>query len=74
MSNNFLFDQGVSLGLGKGKIKVEMGHPFTGEYVGALSEDIPDHRIIATALWLRDQYPERKVALVTKDMNMRLKA
>lgn len=74
LSNNFLFDQGVSLGPGKGKIKVEMGHPFTGEYVGALSEDIPDHRIIATALWLRDQYPERKVALVTKDMNMRLKA
>ena len=37
LSNNFLFDQGVSLGPGKGKIKVEIGHPFTGEYVGARS-------------------------------------
>lgn len=74
LSNNFLFDQGVSIGPGKGKIKIEMGHPFSDEYADALAEDIPDHRIIATALWLRDKYPERKVALVTKDMNMRLKA
>ncbi|MBR5611179.1 MAG: PhoH family protein [Bacteroidales bacterium] len=74
LSNNSLFDQGVSIGPGKGKIKVEMGHPFSEEYADALAEDIPDHRIIATALWLRDKYPERKVALVTKDMNMRLKA
>jgi PhoH-like ATPase len=74
LSNNFLFDHGVSIGPGKGKIKIEMGHPFSDEYADALAEDIPDHRIIATALWLRDKYPERKVALVTKDMNMRLKA
>lgn len=74
LSNNSLFDQGVSIGPGKGKIKIEMGHPFSEEYAGALAEDIPDHRIIATAIWLRDHNPERKVALVTKDMNMRLKA
>lgn len=74
LSNNSLFDQGVSIGPGKGKIKIEMGHPFPEEYAGALAEDIPDHRIISTALWLRDNNPDRKVALVTKDMNMRLKA
>lgn len=74
LSNNSLFDQGVPIGPGKGKIKIEMGHPFSEEYAGALVEDIPDHRIISTALWLRDHNPEKKVALVTKDMNMRLKA
>jgi PhoH-like ATPase len=74
LSNNSLFDQGVSMGPGKGKVKIEMGHPFPPEYEGALVEDIPDHRIISTALWVRDHYPERNVALVTKDMNMRLKA
>lgn len=74
LSNNSLFDQGVSLGPGKGKIKIEMGHPLSQEYKDAFAEDIPDHRIIATALWLRDHYSENNVALVTKDMNMRLKA
>lgn len=74
LSNNALFDQGVPIGQGRGKIKIEMGHAFPEEYADALIGDIPDHRIIATALWLRDNYPDRKVALVTKDMNMRLKA
>ena len=50
LSNNSLFDQGVSMGPGKGKVKIEMGHPFPPEYEGALVEDIPDHRIISTAL------------------------
>lgn len=74
LSHSSSFADGVPIAPGKGKIKVEMSHPFPQEYEGALIEDIPDHRIIATALWVRDHYPDRKVALVTKDMNMRLKA
>lgn len=74
LSNNSLFERGVSLGKGKGVIKIEMGHPYTQEMKDSLSDDIPDHRIIATALWLHDNIRERKVILVTKDVNMRLKA
>lgn len=74
LSNSSVFDQGVPIGPGKGKIKIEMTHPLPENLAGALIEDIPDHRIISTALWVRDHNPERKVALVTKDMNMRLKA
>ena len=74
ISNNLLFEKGIPLGKGKGLIKIEMGHSYPQEIVDSLSDDIPDHRIIATAIWLRDHNPDRKVVLVTKDINMRLKA
>lgn len=74
ISSTTLFDKGVALGKGKGHIKIEMGHPYPEEVTNSLSDDIPDHRIIACALWLRDHNPDRKVILVTKDINMRLKA
>ena len=59
---------------GRGHIKIEMGHGYTQAMRDSLIDDIPDHRIIATAVWLRDNTPDRKVILVTKDVNMRLKA
>ncbi|HIZ85858.1 MAG TPA: PhoH family protein [Candidatus Coprenecus stercoravium] len=74
ISDNTLFDKGISLGKGRGLIKIEMGHGYTGQIRDSLIDDIPDHRIIATAVWLRDNNPGRKVILVTKDLNMRLKA
>jgi hypothetical protein len=37
-------------------------------------DDIQDHRILSTAMWVRDQHPGQFVALVTKDINLRLKA
>jgi len=39
-----------------------------------LGEDKPDHRILNAALSMKNQYPGRKVILVTKDINLRLKA
>ena len=74
ISDNTLFDRGISLGKDRGHIKIEMGHGYTGQIRDSLIDDIPDHRIIATAIWLRDNNPDRKVILVTKDLNMRLKA
>ena len=37
-------------------------------------DDIQDHRILSTAMWVRDHNPGTFVALVTKDVNLRLKA
>ncbi|MDD3878208.1 MAG: PIN domain-containing protein [Bacteroidales bacterium] len=37
-------------------------------------ENKADHRILNAALMLTEEYPERKVILVTKDINLRLKA
>ena len=65
---------GVPLGKGLGKIKIEPNHPFSDEFKDFFSDDIPDHRILATAMWVRDNNPDTFVALVTKDINLRMKA
>ena len=65
---------GVPLGKGLGKIKIEPNHPFSEEFKDFFSDDIPDHRILATAMWVRDNNPGTFVALVTKDINLRMKA
>ena len=65
---------GLPIGPGLGRIKVEPNHPFSGEYADMFRDDIPDHRILSTAMWVRDHNPDTFVALVTKDLNLRLKA
>ncbi len=64
----------VRIGKGLGCIKVEPNHPFPPEFSELFRDDIPDHRILSTAMWVRDNNPGRFVALVTKDVNLRLKA
>ena len=40
----------------------------------SFGEASPDHRILAIADWVRHENPERKVILVSKDINLRMKA
>ena len=65
---------GVPIGKGLGKIKIEPNHPFADEFKDFFMDDIPDHRILATAMWVRDNNPGTFVALITKDVNLRMKA
>ena len=66
--------RGVPLGKKLGYIKIEPNHPFTPEFQDLFKDDIQDHRILSTAMWVRDNNPGQFVALVTKDINLRLKA
>ena len=66
--------EGVPIGKGLGKIKIEPNHPFPDEFKDLFKDDIQDHRILATAMWVRDNNPGTFVALVTKDINLRMKA
>jgi len=66
--------RGVPLGEKKGCLKIEPNHPFAPEFQELFRDDIQDHRILSTAMWVRDNNPDRFVALVTKDINLRLKA
>ena len=66
--------KGISLGKRLGNIKIEPNHPFTPEFADLFKDDTQDHRILSTAMWVRDTNPGRFVALVTKDINLRLKA
>ena len=65
---------GIPIGKNCGCIKIEPNHPFPPELADLFRDDTPDHRILATAIWVRDNYPDRFVALVTKDINLRIKA
>lgn len=66
--------EGLPIGAGLGRIKVEPNHPFPEDMKDLFRDDIQDHRILATAIWVRDNNPESFVALVTKDINLRMKA
>jgi PhoH-like ATPase len=69
-----LFNGGKSLGKGKGKLRIETGKPFSDELKASFREDIPDHRILAIADYASKTYPDRKTILVSKDINLRMKA
>ena len=66
--------EGISLGKGLGRIKVEPNHPFPDEMKDLFKDDVQDHRILSTAIWVRENNPGRFVALVTKDINLRVKS
>ena len=58
----------------KGKLRIETGKPFSDELKASFREDIPDHRILAIAEYSSKAYPNRKSILVSKDINLRMKA
>ena len=66
--------RGVPIGKNLGMIKIEPNHPFPPELKDLFIDDIQDHRILSTAIWVRDNNPDRFVALVTKDINLRMKS
>lgn len=66
--------EGLPLGPGLGRIKVEPNHPFPDSMKDLFKDDIQDHRILSTAIWVRDNNPGSFVALVTKDVNLRVKS
>ena len=66
--------EGISLGEGLGTIRIVPNHPFPEGLRDMFADDIQDHRILATAMWVRDTNPDRFTALVSMDINLRLKA
>ena len=66
--------RGVPLGTGLGFVKIEPNHPFPEGLRDLFVDDFADHRILATAIWVREKNPNSFVALVSKDVNLRLKA
>ena len=69
-----LFKKGVSLGNNLGKIRVVVNQSWDKELLEVFREDIPDVRILNTALRLNKQEANAIIVLVTKDTNLRMKA
>ncbi len=74
ISSSGLFEEGVSLGEGRGRLFLDAGRPFSERLKVSFSEDKPDHRILAVAEYLFTTEKDKEVILVSKDMNLRMKA
>lgn len=74
LSESKLFEDGVQLGKDLGRLFVvrnaEPDNPVFKHY----SPVKPDHEILAAVYTVSKQHPEMKTILVTKDINLRLKA
>lgn len=74
LSGHKLFNGGVRLRDDLGLLKVSIGKPFSEEMELSFSEKTADHRILAIADYYKNTNPDRKVVLVTQDINFRMKA
>jgi PhoH-like ATPase len=76
LSKNSLVNQWVPLnGKSKGSFKVAMDIKTTAtDAEEVFGSDKIDHRILNVALGLQEEYPAKKVVLVSKDICLRLKA
>lgn len=69
-----LFTEGVPLGEGMGRLFIETGKPFSEKLKVSFNERTPDHRILAVCEYLKNENPDKQIVLITKDLNLRLKA
>ncbi len=74
LSGDHLFNGGIKLGRGLGKLSIETGKPFSDEMCESFPEKTPDHRILAITDHIRKRFNRRPVILISKDINLRMKA
>jgi len=74
IANNNLFLKGASLGNGKGKLFILTGGEYPDIIAKSFIEKTPDHRILAATYMLRETKKSNKTILVSKDINLRMKA
>ncbi|MDD6209126.1 MAG: PhoH family protein [Bacteroidales bacterium] len=74
LSDNDLFEKGASLGPGKGKLFIIAGDQYSERIAASFPERTPDHRILSCTLHLSEKNKKAKTILVTKDVNLRMKA
>jgi PhoH-like ATPase len=69
-----LFGKGVRIGKDLGNIIVKVGGEYHDDLRLAFEKRTPDHEILNVAYQLSREFPRREVILVSKDVNLRLKA
>lgn len=75
ISNGIILQDWINInGKGHGMIKIEMHQDSKTDAERVFGERKADHRILNTALYVSEKYPNRKVVMVTKDINLRIKA
>ena len=72
--NKDFVTKGAPLGEGKGKLYVITHQKWPEEMNRAFIEKKPDHIILACAISIAKKFPKQQTILVTKDINLRMKA
>ncbi|MFQ5628950.1 MAG: PhoH family protein [bacterium] len=74
LSGEKIFDDGISLGPNLGKILIRLDRDFHEDLRFNFISDKPDHRILNAAYMLAKEQTDKQVILVSKDVNLRMKA
>ncbi len=74
LTGDHIFNGGVPIGPGKGKITVCLDREFHDKLKTNFSPSKPDHHILNAAYHIADEHSFEQVFLVTKDVNLRMKA
>ncbi len=75
LTGSAIFNGGVSLGKGRGKLRIAISKGLHPEIKDVFRDDTPDHRVLSVALDWKDKLKNKsQVILVSKDVNLRMKA
>ena len=74
LTGDSIFNGGIPIGAGKGNISVRLGKPFHQKISANFSKDKVDHHILNAAYHVALDTSFQHVVLVTKDINLRMKA
>ncbi|MGE5420160.1 MAG: PhoH family protein [Chloroflexota bacterium] len=74
LSGDLLLTANIPLGEGRGNLHIETGKEFSEKVNESFPEKNPDHRILAIADYVCTANKDKTVVLITKDINLRMKA
>ncbi len=74
VTDDMLSVEGASMGEGRGRLFIVPRNYFPKKLAEAFTERTPDHYIIGATLEVAQQHPDIKTILVSKDINVRIKA
>ena len=74
VENKDFVTKGASLGEGKGRLYILPTNEWPEELNATFTERTPDHYILGAAIAVGKKHPKQKAILVTKDVNLRMKA
>lgn len=75
ITGSALFNGGISMGKGRGKLRIAISKGLAPAIRDAFRDDTPDHRVLSVAYeWQEKLKDKSQVILVTKDVNLRMKA
>lgn len=74
LSGDKLFSGGVKIGPNRGRVLIKLEREFHEDLKFNFSLQKPDHHILNSAFLLASENPKKQVILVSKDVNLRMKA